>query len=102
VFTVRFQLRGATLRAKAWAATDTEPPWQLSVTDTGLTAPGSVGVRSTLDSANTNTLPVTFTYDNFQVINPQTFTVTRSINGVVKNHSAGEDLRLANPTVLGL
>jgi hypothetical protein len=36
------------------------------------------------------------------VVNPQKFTVTRSINGVVKAHSAGEDVRLANPTYLAL
>jgi hypothetical protein len=33
---------------------------------------------------------------------PQAFTVVRSINGVVKSHSAGEDVRLHNPTILGL
>jgi hypothetical protein len=33
---------------------------------------------------------------------PQTFTVTRSINGVVKSHSAGEDVRLAYPTYVSL
>ena len=30
---------------------------------------------------------------------PQTFTVTRSINGVVKIHSAGETVELAQPRV---
>ncbi|MCF3101417.1 hypothetical protein IPZ58_07465 [Streptomyces roseoverticillatus] len=33
---------------------------------------------------------------------PQTFTVTRSVNGIVKSHSAGTDLSLANPTVIAL
>ncbi|MDG4531601.1 hypothetical protein [Streptomyces sp. AV19] len=33
---------------------------------------------------------------------PQTFTVTRSVNGVVKSHSAGADLRLATPTTIAL
>lgn len=32
--------------------------------------------------------------------NPQTMTVTRSVNGVVKSHSAGTDLRLAQPAIL--
>jgi hypothetical protein len=33
---------------------------------------------------------------------PQTFTVTRSVNGVVKAHSAGADLSLTDPTYLAL
>lgn len=33
---------------------------------------------------------------------PQTFTVTRSVNGVSKAHSAGADVRLATPTILAL
>ncbi|MFI9154481.1 hypothetical protein [Streptomyces sp. NPDC053367] len=33
---------------------------------------------------------------------PQTFTVTRSVNGVVKAHAAGADVRLATPTYLAL
>ncbi|SEO83619.1 hypothetical protein [Actinacidiphila rubida] len=33
---------------------------------------------------------------------PQTFTVTRSVNGVAKPHAAGEPISLANPTALAL
>jgi hypothetical protein len=33
---------------------------------------------------------------------PQTFTVTRGVNGVVRSHSAGEDLRLFSPTNISL
>lgn len=33
---------------------------------------------------------------------PQTFTVTRSVNGVVKAHSTGEDVRLAQPSYLAV
>lgn len=33
---------------------------------------------------------------------PQAFTVTRSVNGVVKAHGAGEDIRLAFPMILAL
>lgn len=33
---------------------------------------------------------------------PQTFTVTRSVNGVVKTHAVGDDLRLTNPMILAL
>ncbi|GGT43331.1 hypothetical protein [Streptomyces purpureus] len=33
---------------------------------------------------------------------PQAFTVERSVNGIVKGHSAGADVRLADPTYLAL
>lgn len=101
-FTLRFQIKGSALRAKVWAQGTTEPDWMASATDSALTQAGSVGVRSTLDSANTNTLPVTYSYDNFQVLNPQTCTVSRSLNGVVKAHSAAEDVRLAYPSIISL
>ncbi|OXS35376.1 hypothetical protein [Streptomyces sp. XY006] len=101
-FTIRFQVKGARLRAKAWATSEAEPDWQSTVTDGSLSTAGSVGVRSVLGSGNTNVLPLTFTYDNFQLTDPQTFTVTRSVNGVVKAHSAGADVRLANPWILPL
>ena len=102
-FSFRFQVVGSLLRMRAWPQGGAEGGmWDLMVTDTDLTGAGSVGVRSTLDSANTNTLPVNYSYDNFTTLNPQTFTVTRSINGVVKSQVAGEDLRLANPTIISL
>jgi hypothetical protein len=102
-FVIRFQLQGAVLRARAWPLAEAEPGvWYATVTDGSHSAAGSVGVRSTLDGLNTNVLPVTVTYDDCQVTNPQTMTVTRSINGVVKSHSAGEDVRLATPTYLAL
>ncbi|MGW5429947.1 carbohydrate binding domain-containing protein [Streptomyces sp. NPDC004059] len=97
-FKVRFQVSGSTLRARAWPVASLEPSlWQATITDTSLTAAGSVGVRSILSSTNTNTLPVTASYDNAQVLNPQTFTVVRSVNGVVKAQSAGAAVSLAYP-----
>jgi hypothetical protein len=33
---------------------------------------------------------------------PQTFTVTRSVNGVVKTHPSGSDVRLAHPAIVAL
>jgi len=102
-FTVRFQVVGSTLRAKVWSAGGPEPAaWQVTTTDTALTAAGSVGVRSVLDAANTNTLPVTASYDNFKLLNPQTFTVTRSINGVSKSHSSGQPISLAHPVYVAM
>jgi hypothetical protein len=102
-FKIRLQVTGATLRAKAWPAAGTEPVvWQATVTDSSLTAAGSVGVRSILSSANTNTLPVTASYDDFAMLNPQTFTVTRGINGITKNHPQGQAISLANPVYVAM
>lgn len=33
---------------------------------------------------------------------PQTFTVTRSVNGITKSHAAGADVRLATPAIVAL
>lgn len=102
-FVLRFQVEGAVLRAKCWPLAEVEPgSWQVSVTDSALSAPGSVGVRSILSSANTNVLPVTYAYDNFQLVNVQTMTVTRSVNGVIKAQVAGEAVSLAHPTIISL
>lgn len=103
LFKIRLQVIGTTLRAKAWLASDPEPvAWQASTTDSDLTAAGSIGVRSILASGNTNTLPVTVFYDNFTLLNPQTFTVTRGINGVSKSHSSGQPISLANPVYVAM
>jgi hypothetical protein len=102
-YRLRFQVTGSTLRGKLWDAGGFEPAaWQTTATDTALTAAGSAGTRSILDSANTNTLPVTVSFDNFTVLNPQTFTVVRAVNGVSKAHQAGQDLRLAHPSYVAL
>ncbi|MEV6174874.1 hypothetical protein AB0L99_42550 [Streptomyces sp. NPDC051954] len=102
-YRLRFQVIGSALRAKLWDAAGPEPvAWQATATNTALTAAGSVGVRSILDSANSNTLPVTVSYDNFGVLGPQTFTVIRSVNGVQKSHAAGQPISLANPVYVAM
>ncbi|MFH8336972.1 hypothetical protein [Streptomyces sp. AM6-12] len=101
-YRLRFNLVDSLLRAKVWLATDTEPSqWQISVTDTDLSLPQSFGVRSISGTASTNVNP-SIRYDNFVVTSPQAFTVIRSVNGVSKSHTAGEDVRLAHPTILAL
>jgi hypothetical protein len=101
-YRVRFQVAGDDLRAKAWPVGELEPElWQLEVTDTALSGVGSVGVRSILSSANTNPSPE-IRYDNFELVTPQRFAVTRSVNGVIKAHPAGADIRLAHPTIVAL
>lgn len=98
---VRFQGYGSTLLTKVWAASGTEPSsWQVTATDTDLTAAGSIGMRSRRATANTNA-NADIRFDNFAVINPQTWTVTRSVNTVSKSHSVGESVSLYKPNYRG-
>ncbi len=102
-YRIRFQSVGATLKAKAWEALDAVemPGWQITVTDTAITTAAFIGVRSISSAANTNVNPVV-SYDNLAVVSPQTLTVTRSVNGVVKAQTTGTDVRLARPAVISL
>ncbi|MDX2702139.1 hypothetical protein PV350_04670 [Streptomyces sp. PA03-6a] len=100
---VRLRVFGSSLQARAWLVGAPEPAWwHAEASDSTLPAAGSIGVRTILDGANTNTLPFLVQFDNVEVLNPQRFTVTRSVNGVVKAQSAAADVRLAQPMILGL
>jgi hypothetical protein len=101
---VRFQGIGSRLQAKAYPASDPveDPAWHISGVDSGISAPYSFGTRSIRVTGNTNLATVAIQYDNYRVVNPQTLTVTRSINGVSKAQAAGADIRLANPTYIAL
>jgi hypothetical protein len=102
-YTTRFQISGSTLRAKSWLRSAAEPAaWQLEVTDTDLTAAGSIGFRSLVGSNSTQVLPVTISADNFKELGTQRFTVTRSVNGVVKPQVAGTAIALADPAIASL
>ncbi|WP_333743839.1 carbohydrate binding domain-containing protein [Streptomyces ardesiacus] len=99
---VRFQATGATLRAKAWLASGFEPAgWNVSVTDSSITTSAYLGLRSVSASATTNVNPEV-RYDDVEVVGPQTYTVTRSVNGVTKTHNAGVPVALAYPAVIPL
>ncbi len=98
---VRFQGFGSTLLAKVWAASGTEPSsWQVTATDSALTSAGSFGMRTRRATTNTNA-NADFRFDNFSLINPQKWTVTRSVNGVQKSHAAGDAVSLYKPDYRG-
>ncbi|WP_229874944.1 hypothetical protein, partial [Amycolatopsis deserti] len=100
---VRFQITGTTLLAKAWRASGSEPTeWTVAASATAIAAAGDLGIRTRLNTGNTNALPVTITVDDVQVSTPQRFTVTRSVNGIVKAHPAGATVQLADPVYAGL
>ncbi|MFE3858796.1 hypothetical protein ACFXPN_47720, partial [Streptomyces griseorubiginosus] len=83
-YRVRFRVDGSRLRAKVWPASAAEPgQWQIIVSDSSLSTSVFLGTYSISASTNTNSNPQ-IRYDNLELVNPQTFTVTRSVNGVVK------------------
>lgn len=101
-YRVRFQADGTALRARMWLASKPEPGfWHVDTTDSSLTAAGNTGLVSIRDAANTNANAV-IRFDNFAVENPTRWTVTRSVNGVVKAQSAGTDVKLWTPTIISL
>jgi hypothetical protein len=103
IWRVRLQIIGSAIQAKAWLAAGVEQlAFQASTTDADLTTGTSIAVMSRLETGNTNVTPVVVAWDNVSVTNPQTLTVTRSINGIVKTHSAGEPVHVANPIILAL
>ncbi|MFJ6667407.1 hypothetical protein [Streptomyces sp. NPDC091383] len=101
-YRMRFKVKGTSLRAKIWLATDVEPPsWNLSTLDADLSTSPFLALRSVSGAACTNVNP-SIKYDDFRLASPQLFQVIRSINGVVKTHVKGEAVSLAHPTILAL
>lgn len=100
---IRFKAEGSSLKVKAWPATGLEPvEWAIDETDSSITAANSIGTRSIRVTGNTNNSSVQIKYKNFEVVNPQSYTVVRSQNDITKAQSAGTDVRLAHPTYLAL
>ncbi len=91
---------------KVWAAAAAEPDaWTVTATDSALTAAGQIGLTSVLNAGNTNATPVVVSFDDYQVVNPQTFTIAaggRGLNGVYKTHPAGAQVRVRDAIVLSL
>ncbi|WP_433651025.1 hypothetical protein ACQP2C_32450 [Micromonospora zamorensis] len=65
---VRASVVGTRMAIKAWPAAGTEPAgWQLTATDSVVTAPGKVGFQSWLVAGNSNALPVAAQHKNYTV-----------------------------------
>jgi acid phosphatase type 7 len=62
-YDARFQVSGATLKAKVWADGGTEPDWQVTATDSTPLPAGVGGIRGYANGGNTN-LP-TLLFDDF-------------------------------------
>lgn len=71
VFRLRFVLQGSVLLVRVWDSALAEPTvWHADAIDTALTAAGQVGARSSLGVGNTNTLPVSVSYDSLTAATP--------------------------------
>lgn len=101
-YRLRLQAIDNVIQAKVW---DTAVPeyehWQIVYHTANVQDAGQVGIGAYAEAANTNTAP-TVTFRQFDVPNPQAFVVKRSVNGVVKPHPVGTDVRLTHPLVLSL
>lgn len=93
---------GTDVMMKVWDRNENEPDyWQLVVEDTTSDpVSGWVGFLNERVTGNTNANVVISVFD-FRVINPQRFTVQRSINNVTKSWPAENDIRLWTPARLG-
>lgn len=66
---LRLRIQGTSIQARAWATSGSEPlSWQVTATDSSITAAGAVKFRSALNTGNTNTLPVTISVDNYECV----------------------------------
>lgn len=79
-------------RSRIWSSDASEPTdtWHLSTVDTSVAPGPRVGVLARLMTGNTNVTPVSFAFDNFELLNPQTFTVQRTLP---KTHLPGHPKR---------
>jgi hypothetical protein len=99
---LRCRIDDQTIVGKAWLDGTSEPGWQITETVTGSTiATGLPGVSAARASGNTNASP-TLAFDDFTLVTPQRFAVQRSVNGIEKSHNAGDDVRLADPSIVAL
>lgn len=92
---VRIGMHGTDMRAKVWTGSVEPADWTLSASDATYTS-GLIGCRAAQSAGNTNVNP-TISFDNLEVLNPQTFTVTRNADGADKALPAGSQVRLWTP-----
>lgn len=98
---IRLQAFGSALRARAWIVGGVQPSdWHATLTATLLTA-GDVSIRGMLGGSWSGASPLTVFYDNIEIANPQTFTVTRDLDQRMA-HPVGGDVRVYRPIRLTL
>lgn len=89
------------LRLKLWYEPDPEPwVWTIEYEDESPVTGDGAGVFGRLETGAS--APTTLAFDEFRVSEPKTWTVIRSVNGVVKSHAASAEIEIDEPTVLAL
>lgn len=83
---VRIDAYGSSIKIKVWNSGAEPAAYALQITDTTFQF-GTVGLNASMVAGNTNVNPV-ISFDDFFITNPQGFTVTRAVNGIVKSHKA--------------
>lgn len=102
MYTLRMRIIGSTIWGKLWTTGTAEPDWQVVGDDTDITVVGSVGVRGILDAANTNTLPVVFSYDNFRASRVQdNDKISNKIITDIQISYGRDQTRQLNPAAVG-
>lgn len=97
-WTIRVKAVGTAVKARAWLTSGTEPHWWATAT-TAVATGTSAGAFCRNESASAAHV---FSFDTLDVREPANWTLTRSVNGVSKSHSALAEIEVANPMVLAL
>ncbi|WP_048573978.1 hypothetical protein [Streptomyces leeuwenhoekii] len=99
---VRVRLTGDRVQLRVWPDGLPEPGiWHKDETVSSPIASGQVGVTASALTGSTTVNPQ-LRFDDFHIVTPQLLTVQRSMNGVIKSHGAGTEVRLAQPAVVPL
>lgn len=102
-WTIRLQVVGPRMAAKAWRVLDPEPSgYQLFGFDSSLTTGSRVGLATRRETGNTNG-STNIDWDDLSAPTLQVCTVAdRSVNGVIKSHSAGAPVDVWEPAIVPL
>lgn len=94
---LRLQVWGSQIRAKLWEAASPEPDWQITTTDTSLTAGDSIAFSGRLETGNTNALPVVLLYEYASMVGPCPTSETLETCSETMIVSSGGDNWLRDP-----
>jgi hypothetical protein len=102
LYRLRLRTMGPYLHAKCWPVGETEPAWQVRAEDSALTTGSGAGVRTFVEGTTTNTLPVGYAFDDFQVLQALDLEdVTDDIIGDISVSYGRDQDRQLSPAAVG-
>ncbi len=102
-YSARLHITNTLIQGRVWVRGTTEPTtWTTSVATASTLQAGDVAWRTERSAGTTNAAPYFVELDGLSLPTGQAFTVTRSVNGVVKAQSAAAKVSLWQPSVLAL